>query len=116
MSVADSIPARQALQAYAAAAHAKPGTREAKARTAAQGFESVFLQNMLEGMMTGLEGDGPLGAGQAGGGAWRGFLTDEMARSMTKTTTLGIAPQVYREMLRLQEGQPQASRPQGAGA
>ena len=103
MSISQSIPARQALEAYAAAAKAKPGSREAKARNAAQGFESTFLQNMLESMVSGLSGDGPLGGGQAGGGAWRGFLTDEMSRSMAKTSTLGIAPQVYREMMRLQE-------------
>jgi len=102
MSVADTIPARQALQAYAAAASAKPGSREAKARTASEGFEATFLQNMLDNMVSGLGDEGPLGGGQAGG-AWRGFLTDEMARSMAKTATLGIAPQVYREMMRIQE-------------
>ncbi|MGL4240510.1 MAG: rod-binding protein [Beijerinckiaceae bacterium] len=49
--------------------------------------------------------DGPLGTGQAGGGAWRGFLLDEMSRGMAKKASggVGIAPQVYREMLRLQE-------------
>lgn len=104
MAIADTIPARQALQAYHAAAQAKPGSREAKARAAAQGFESTFFNTMLDGMMTGLGAEGPLGAGKEGGGAWRGFLTEEMARGMAKTTTLGIAPQVYREMMRLQEG------------
>ena len=103
MSVANTIPARQALEAYNAAAHAKPGSREFKARNAAQGFESTFLQNMLESMVSGLGGEGPLGSGQSGGGAWRGFLTDEMSRSMAKTSTLGIAPQVYREIMRIQE-------------
>jgi flagellar protein FlgJ len=98
-----TIPARQALEAYHAAAKAKPGTREAKAFGAAQGFEATFLQNMLENMTSGLGAEGPLGSGQNGGGAWRGFLLDEMSRSMSKTGSISIAPQVYREMLQVQE-------------
>jgi peptidoglycan hydrolase FlgJ len=103
MSVANTIPARKAIDAYAAAASAKPGTREAKARTSAQGFEGVFLQNMLENMVASVGKEGPLGSGEAGGGAWRGFLMDEMSKSMIKKGSIGIAPQVYREMMRLQE-------------
>ncbi len=104
MSVANTIPAKQALDAYKASAQAAPGSRAAKARTAAQGFEATYFQNMLESMVSGLGPDGPLGSGQSGGGAWRGFLMDEMSKSITKTSSLGIAPQVYREMMRIQEG------------
>jgi peptidoglycan hydrolase FlgJ len=103
MSIAATIPAKQAFEAYQAAAKAKPGTREAKARGAAQGFEATYFQNMLESMVAGVGTEGPLGSGQTGGGAWRGFLMDEMSKSMSKTTSLGIAPQVYREMMRFQE-------------
>jgi peptidoglycan hydrolase FlgJ len=110
MSLANTIPARQAITAYSAAAKAKPGTKEHKAHTAAQGFEAVFLQNMLESMVSGLGTDGPLGSGQAGGGAWRGFLVDEMSKGMSKQQTLGIAPQVYREMMRIQESSGQISK------
>jgi len=113
MTIANTVPAQQSLEAYAAAAKAKPGSREAKARSAAQGFEATFLQNMLESMVNGLGSDGPLGSGQAGGGAWRGFLTDEMSRSMARTSTLGIAPQIYREMMRLQ---PAAAPSKGVSA
>jgi peptidoglycan hydrolase FlgJ len=100
-----SIPVQKAYAAYAQAARAKPGTVEAKAFKTAQNFEATFFQNMLENMTSGLAGDGPLGAGQAGGGAWRGFLLDEMSRGMAKSPSsgLGIAPHVYREMMRLQE-------------
>jgi peptidoglycan hydrolase FlgJ len=103
MSIANTIPAKAALSAYNSAASAKPGSREAKARATAQGFEGTFVQNMLESMVSGFGSDGPLGSGQAGGGAWRGFLTEEMSKGMSKGSTLGIAPQVYREMMRLQE-------------
>jgi peptidoglycan hydrolase FlgJ len=105
MSVANSIPMQQANAAYAAAARAKAGTREAKAYKTAQSFEGMFFQNMLENMTSGLGEDGPLGSGRAGGGAWRGFLLDEMSRGMAKAPSgaLGIAPHVYREMMRIQE-------------
>jgi peptidoglycan hydrolase FlgJ len=116
MSLANTIPARQSLAAYSAAAQAKPGSKEAKARTAAQGFEAVFLQNMLESMVSGLGTDGPLGSGQAGGGAWRGFLVDEMSKGMSRQQTLGIAPQVYREMMRLQEAAQDSVAPATAKA
>lgn len=104
MSRADTIPARQAHTAYLQAAKAAPGSREAKSFATAQSFEATFLQNMLENMTSGLGEDGPLGSGQTGGGAWRGFLLDEMSKGMSKTGTLGIAPQVYRQLLELQEG------------
>jgi Rod binding domain-containing protein len=105
MSVNNSIPMRNAINSYAAAAHAKAGTKEAKAFKTAQSFEGMLYQNMLEGMTAGLGQDGPLGSGQAGGGAWRGFLMDEMAKGAAKSPAggLGIAPHVYREMMRLQE-------------
>jgi peptidoglycan hydrolase FlgJ len=105
MGMVTTIPMQQAIHSYAAAAKAKPGSREAKAHGAAQSFEATFVQNMLENMTSGLGSDGPLGSGQAGGGAWRGFLLDEMSRGISKSKAggLGIAPQVYREMMRLQE-------------
>jgi Rod binding domain-containing protein len=105
MSVNNSIPMRNAINSYMAAAQAKAGSKEAKAFKTAQSFEGMLYQNMLEGMTAGLGQDGPLGSGQAGGGAWRGFLLDEMAKGASKSPSggLGIAPHVYREMMRIQE-------------
>jgi Rod binding domain-containing protein len=105
MGMSNSIPMREAYAAYSSAASARPGSREAKAYRTAQNFEALFFQNMLENMTSGLGQDGPLGSGQAGGGAWRGFLLDEMSRGMAKAPSggIGIAPHVYREMMRLQE-------------
>ncbi|MFM9974625.1 MAG: rod-binding protein [Beijerinckiaceae bacterium] len=103
MSVANTIPALQAISAYNAAASAKAGTQQAKARNTAQGFESTFIQNMLENLVSGMGTEGPLGSGQTGGGAWRGFLLEEMSKGMSKSGTVGIAPQVYREIMKFQE-------------
>jgi Rod binding domain-containing protein len=104
MNVANSIPARKAYEAYLQAAKAKPGTREQKTYAAAQNFEATFLQNILENMTSGLGEEGPLGSGKDGGGAWKGFLLEEMSKGMAKAGSLGVAPQVYRQMLEIQEG------------
>jgi Rod binding domain-containing protein len=90
------------IRAYEAAARAPQGSLAQKARATAQGFESTFLQNMLESMMAGLGEEGPLGTGQSGGGAWRGFMLEEMSKGMAKSGTLGIAPEVFSEIIRLQ--------------
>ena len=49
------------------------------------------------------QGDGPLGGGGTGGETWRSFLTDEYAKEIAKSGGIGIADQVQRELLTLQE-------------
>ncbi len=90
----------------ALAAPALPQSVIDKARGASQDFEAVYLNSMFQQMFTGLNGDGPLGAGTgAGAGVWRSFLTDEYARTIAKTGGIGIADQVYRELIAQQETQ-----------
>jgi flagellar protein FlgJ len=75
-----------------------------KARKQSQEFESVFLSNVLGQMFGTLEkGDGPLGASSDGGETWRSFLTDEYASEMSKSGGVGIADQVMRELISVQE-------------
>lgn len=72
-----------------------------KAKVAAQDFESMFLNNMFQQMQTGINGDGPFG----GSGAlkvWRSFMTDQYAKTFAKAGGIGIAGQVYQELLRHQ--------------
>lgn len=72
-----------------------------KAKAAAQDFESMFLNNMFQQMQTGIEGDGPFG----GSGAlkvWRSFMTDQYAKTFAKAGGIGIANNVYQELLRHQ--------------
>jgi peptidoglycan hydrolase FlgJ len=104
---------RQAMAAYRAAANAPAGSREAKARTAADGFEAVFLQTMLGSMFDQLGTEGPMGSGNAGGGAWRGLYVEELGKGMAKGGGFGIAPSIYREMFKAQEA---ATTPRNAGA
>jgi Rod binding domain-containing protein len=83
-----------------------PQSIAGKARAAAQDFEAVYLNTMFQQMFTGLDGDGPLGAGTGpGAGVWRSFLTDEYARSFAKAGGVGIADHVYRALIAQQEVQ-----------
>jgi peptidoglycan hydrolase FlgJ len=72
-----------------------------KAKAAAQDFEAMFLNTMFQEMQTGIDGDGPFG----GSGAlkvWRSFLTNQYATTFAKAGGVGIANQVYQELLRQQ--------------
>ena len=75
---------------------------KAKAKTASQDFEAVFLNSMFQQMFTGIGGDGPFG-GNGATGVWRSFLTDEYAKSFAKSGGIGIADQVYRGLIAQQE-------------
>lgn len=78
------------------------GTKQTKARAAAQDFEAVFLNSMFQHMFTGISGDGPFG-GSGAVGVWRSMLTDEYAKSFAKSGGIGIADQVYRTLIARQE-------------
>jgi len=71
----------------------------------AQDFESVFLGSMFGEITKQLSGEGPLGGQGAGGDAWRSMLTDELGKSVTQSGGVGIATQVYSELIRLQTQQ-----------
>lgn len=68
----------------------------------AQDFESVYLSTMIGQMMSNLSGDGPLAAEGAGGDAWRGMLTEEMAKTISLAGGVGITQSIYSELIRLQ--------------
>lgn len=76
----------------------------AKARTAAQDFEAVLLNTMVNQMFTAIGGDGPLGSG-SDGGVWRSFLSEEYSKSFAKAGGIGIAADVYQSLLAQQEQQ-----------
>ncbi len=89
----------------AAALSPKHTAQLEKAKTQAQEFESVFLNTMLSQMFSGLEGEGPMGAGNGSGSAtWRSILTEEYANLISSAGGVGIADSVLKEILTLQEG------------
>ena len=107
MASAHSIPAPglsplDLVNANSVAAGKLSPANQAKAKAAAQNFESVFLNSMFQQMFTGLQGEGPFG-GSGATGVWRSFLTDEYSKSFAKAGGIGIADQVYRSLIAQQE-------------
>ena len=80
------------------------GLTAAKAKTASQDFEAVFLNSMFSQMFTDADGEGPMG-GKGATGVWRSFLTDEYAKSFAKAGGIGIGDEVYRALIARQGAQ-----------
>ena len=72
------------------------------ARKAAEEFESVFLTTMLEGMFTGLDAEAPFGGGSTEK-TYRSLLVSEYAKQISGNGGLGIADQITRDLIELQE-------------
>lgn len=65
-------------------------------------FEQMFLSQMLAPMFEGVSSNGPFGGGK-GEEMFRSFQVDAYAQAMSRRGGIGIAQQVAREILRLQE-------------
>jgi Rod binding domain-containing protein len=90
---------------HAASALEPTNPKEAKARKTAQDFESMFLEQTFERLFATGGPDGPLGDNGAGGEVYRSMLVKEYAGNVAKSGGVGIADQVYREILKMQESQ-----------
>jgi len=75
--------------------------RIAKAKASGEDFEAVFLNSMFQQMFSGV-GNGPFSGGP-GAKIWQSFLTDEYAKSFVKNGGIGIAGEIQRELLAMQE-------------
>ncbi len=78
---------------------------ELKARKTAQDFETMFLEHTLDRLFQSDATEGPLGDNGMGGDVYRSMLAKEYAGSIAKSGGVGIADQVYREILKMQESQ-----------
>jgi flagellar protein FlgJ len=76
----------------------------AKAKSTAQDFETMFLEDALGHVFASSGGDGPLGGSGVGGDVYKSMLVKEYAKSIVKSGGVGITNQVYGELLKLQEG------------
>ncbi len=94
--LAMSMPAMNARATITAA------TAPENVRQAAQEFESVFMNTMLSQMFAGLETDGPFGGGQ-GEEMFRSLLIEEYGSNIAAAGGIGIADDIARELLSLQE-------------
>jgi len=78
------------------------GDLHAKAKAAAQEFEAVFLNAMMQPMFSEGTSSAAFNGGPAGQ-VWKSLLTDEYARSFAAAGGIGIADHVYRALIAAQE-------------
>lgn len=101
------MEALAALTSYMPAAAAKPvsaahGTRDPRAWEAAQDFEAQFVSTLFQSMFESMEQESPFGGGP-GETMFRSLLVDQYGREVSKAGGIGIADDIYREILKLQE-------------
>lgn len=82
-----------------AAAH---GARDPRAWEAAQDFEAQFVSTLFQSMFDSMEQENPFGGGP-GETMFRSLLVDQYGREVAKAGGIGIADDIYREILKLQE-------------
>jgi Rod binding domain-containing protein len=73
-----------------------------QARKVAEEFEGVFLSQMLKPMFEGIETDGIFGGGEAEK-MYRSLQIDEYGKSLARSGGIGIADEVMRQLLQVQE-------------
>lgn len=70
-------------------------------RQKAEEFEAVFLNVMLSSAFEGLGDDDEFGSHATD--TWRGLQVEQFADAISKNGGIGIADQIYRELIQLQE-------------
>ena len=75
-----------------------------KVASAAKQFEGVFLSEMMSHMFEGLGTDPEFGGGQ-GEDMFKSLLTNEYGKQMANHGGIGIADQLQKAMLKIQEQQ-----------
>ncbi len=73
-----------------------------EAQAAAQDFEAFFLSKMAETMFEGISTDGMFGGGHAEK-VYRSLLVNEYGKAMAKNGSVGVADEVMRSILEMQE-------------
>lgn len=99
-SAATTVPL-DALKPAAAAPIAAAGLGADKIKAVASKFEGAFLSVMIGSMFEGVSAPAPFGGGE-GEGAFRSFLTEEMAKGVAKRGGVGLSAAVQREMMKMQ--------------
>lgn len=70
-------------------------------RQKAEEFEAVFLNVMLSSAFEGLGDDDEFGSHATD--TWRGLQVEQFANAISESGGIGIADQIYSELLQLQE-------------
>lgn len=74
---------------------------QAQLEKVAQDFESVFIAQVLNGLTSGLEGDGPLSGADTD--AFADMLQQEYGKLISRSGGIGVGDAVLQEMLKMQE-------------
>lgn len=93
------LPASQAATTQAAG---KDGARDPRVWEAAQEFEAQFVSTLFQSMFEGVSEDSPFGGGP-GESMFRSTLVDQYGQQVAKSGGIGIADDIYREILKMQE-------------
>ena len=80
---------------------AKPAENPA-ARKTAEEFEAVFINELLSHMDQGQSTEGAFTGGESEG-IYRSLFDDAVAKQLAKRGGIGIADNIYREILKMQE-------------
>jgi flagellar protein FlgJ len=96
-----SYLAASSLAASSPSSSAQQAATRARIDATSKQFESQFLSVMMGQMFEGTEVSAPFGGGEAEA-TFRSFLTDAMAKSVTKRGGIGLAKDIAKEMLKLQ--------------
>lgn len=83
-----------------------------KAKKTADDFETVFLENFTQTMMSSNGTEGPLGENGTGGDVWRSMLTQEYAKQLQRAGGVGLSDQIMRDLIQVQAA---AGKSAGAG-
>jgi Rod binding domain-containing protein len=75
----------------------------AKTRQSAKDFEAMALGEMLKPMFNTVDTSKGLFGGGVGEATWKPMMIDEMAKAIANNGGVGIADEVFKEMLRIQE-------------
>jgi len=73
-----------------------------EAEKTAKDFEAFFISRMMESMFEGVSTDGMFGGGQAEK-VYRSLLINEYGKAMAKTGSIGVADEVMRSIIEMQE-------------
>ncbi|MEO1066709.1 MAG: rod-binding protein [Pseudomonadota bacterium] len=101
-SLTPSIGPLTTLQTPGAQSSSSATDFEASARKQATDFEAAFISALLQPVFEGLARDSTFGGGFAEE-TWTGLLTQEYAKGISGSANLGVADQVYEQLISLQE-------------
>ncbi|MFC3051233.1 rod-binding protein [Kordiimonas pumila] len=72
-------------------------------REAAEDFEAVFIAQMMKPMFDTINREGGSMSGGSAEEIYQSMMVEEVGKSIAKSGGIGIADNVYRELLKLQE-------------